>query len=96
MKNTFIEKDSRDSSPARMRFVHQAVAELKAVDPDCPVTARMLRSLVKAGKIPSVPVGNGTRRLINFDALVSYLENPPAEQPERVSGIRRVNEKFRG
>lgn len=79
--------------PARMRFVGQAVEELKRIDPDSQVSARMVRSLVKSGKIPSVPVGNGTRRLLNFDALLEFLENPPAEQLEQARGIRAISER---
>lgn len=79
--------------PARMRFINQAVDELKRLDPDSPVSARMVRSLVKSGKIPSVPVGNGTRRLLNFDMLLEYLENPPAEQLEQARGIRAISER---
>ena len=82
--------------PARMRFIGQAVEELKRLDPDSPVSARMVRSLVKSGQIPSVPIGNGTRRLLNFDALLEFLENPPTEQPTRAHGIRRVDERVRG
>lgn len=96
MNNFVIKEKSLNSSPARMRFVEQAIEELKRLDPDTPVSARMVRSLVKSGKIPSVPVGNGTRRLINLDALLEYLENPPAEQPEQARGIRRVDERGRG
>lgn len=79
--------------PARMRFPAQALDELRRIDPATPVSLRMIRCLVRTGAIPSVPVGNGTRRLLNFDALLDYLENPPAEQAERVPGIRAVFER---
>lgn len=44
--------------------------------------------------IPSVPVGNGNRRLLNFDALVAYLENPPADEVQTMHGIRSVSERW--
>ena len=77
----------------RMRFPAQALDELRKIDPETPVSLRRIRGLVKSGTIPSVPVGNGTRRLLNFDALLEFLENPPTEQAERVPGIRRVDER---
>lgn len=79
--------------PARMRFPAQALDELRRIDPDTPVSLRMIRGLVRTGAIPSVPVGNGTRRLLNFDALLEFLENPPTEQAERACGIRAVSER---
>ena len=62
----------------RMRFAAQALDELRKLDPETPVTLRFIKQLMRTGAIPSVPVGNGNRRLLNFDALVAYLENPPA------------------
>lgn len=72
----------------RMRFAAQALDELRKLDPETPVTLRFIKQLMRTGAIPSVPVGNGNRRLLNFDALVAYLENPPA-----VPGIRRIPER---
>ena len=72
----------------RMRFAAQALDELRKLDPETPVTLRFIKQLMRTGAIPSVPMGNGNRRLLNFDALVAYLENPPAE-PVR-SRLHRV------
>ena len=57
----------------RMRFAAQALDELRKLDPKTPVTLRFIKQLMRTGAIPSVPVGNGNRRLLNFDALVAYL-----------------------
>ena len=81
----------------RMRYITQAVAELHQLDPNSPVSARLIKHLVNQGIVPSVPVGNGTRRLINLDALLEYLENPqsPATDANNntVHGIRRIEER---
>lgn len=58
---------------ARMRYISQAVSEIHQLDPNSPVNARLIKHLVNQGIVPSVPVGNGTRRLI---ALLEYFENP--------------------
>lgn len=79
----------------RMRYITQAVAELHQLDPNTPVNARLIKRLVNQGIISSVPVGNGNRRLINFDALLDYLENPPTEEPEFTHGIRRIQPQRR-
>lgn len=77
----------------RMRFPAQALEELRRIDPQTPVTLRFIRQLVKTGAVPSVAVGNGKRRLLNFDALVAYLENPPEETPVQVGSIHRIPER---
>ena len=82
---------------ARMRYISQAVSEIHQLDPNSPVSARLIKHLVNQGIVPSVPVGNGNRRLINFDALLEYLENPksPATDANNntVHGIRRIEER---
>ena len=73
----------------RMRFPSEALAELKKIDPETPVTLNFIRTLARSGKIPFVPIGK--RRLLNFDALLEYLQNPPAErEPEEYGQIRRI------
>lgn len=76
----------------RMRYIDQAVAMLKAADPESPVTVYMVRGLVKAGTIPSIPIGR--RRLLNYDVLEDYFMHPGEhewqKQPEQRGGIRRV------
>lgn len=74
---------------ARMRFVQQALAELKAEDPNTNVTEHYLRQLVKSGAVPTVTVGRN-RKLLNYDKLLEFLENPkPVVQT--VNGIRRIS-----
>ena len=36
----------------------------------------MIRSLIKKQVIPSIPVGNGCRKLIDLDVLMDYLSDP--------------------
>lgn len=79
--------------PARMRFPAQALEELRKLDPNTAVSLRMIRRLVNSGAVPSVPVGTGNRKLLNFDALLDYLESPVAGKPEQAQGIRRINER---
>lgn len=80
-------------SVIRMRFPQQALEELRRIDPQTPVSLSFIRRLVKTGAVPSVPVGAGKRRLVNLDALIEYLSNPPAEQSQQVRGIRPVSER---
>lgn len=74
---------------ARMRYIHQALAELKKSDPDTPITEYYLRRLVATGAVPFVKVGR--RRLINFDALLAYLETANDGEPPLQSGSNRQN-----
>ena len=48
-------------SVVRMRFPADALAELRKLDPQTPVSLSFIRRLVKTGAVPSVPVGNGNR-----------------------------------
>ena len=79
----------------RMRFPQQALEELRQIDPNTPVSLSFIRRLVRTGAIPSVPVGAGKRRLLNFDALLAYLENPLADEAQTARGIRPVDERGR-
>lgn len=79
--------------PARMRFPAQALEELRKADPETQVSLKLIRRLIHTGAVPSVPVGNGNRRLVNLDALINYLERPPEGKPEQAQGIRRLNER---
>ena len=70
----------------RMRFPADALTELRKLDPETPVSLSFIRRLVNTGAVPSVPVGAGKRRLVNFDALCAYLENPPADEAQTARG----------
>lgn len=78
----------------KMRYAEEAVHELRQMDPKCPISARTIRALANQGIIPSVPVGTGERRLINFDVLLDYLANPDryAVKTSKVAGVRRLDE----
>ena len=78
---------------ARMRFPAQALEELRKADPETQVSLKLIRRLIHTGAVPSVPVCNGNRRLVNLDALINYLERPPEGKPEQAQGIRRINER---
>lgn len=57
---------------ARMRLIKEAIAELKAKDPDTAITAYALRRMVKSGQVPSINAGN--RYLVNMDVLERFLQ----------------------
>lgn len=67
------------SNVPRIRTVPQAVAELKALDPDTAVTLRAVRRLINSGQIVPFMVGN--KRLIDMDKLIDVISNP---QPEPI------------
>lgn len=74
--------------PVRMRFPAEALAEMKREDPGTPVTLHLIRSLL-AGWQDSLR-SDRRRRLLNYDALLEYLANPP--QIEETTGrIRAVS-----
>ncbi|EEG30208.1 hypothetical protein CLOSTMETH_02140 [[Clostridium] methylpentosum DSM 5476] len=58
----------------RMRGIKEAIAELKAIDPQTAVTETYLRRLIKSGGFPAHHAGK--KILINFDLLLSYLSEP--------------------
>ena len=58
----------------RMRLIKEAYEELKAQDPETPLTEYTLRRMVKMGKIPGVYIGN--RYLINMDMLERAFGSP--------------------
>lgn len=60
---------------ARMRTIAAAYEMLKQEDPNTAISRNYLRRIVKTGQIPVHQVGN--KRLLNYDALLSFLENPP-------------------
>ena len=74
----------------RMRTAPQAIAELKKIDPDTAFTLTALKRMMKQGKIPVVMVES--KRLINFDTMLSILANGSYEVPvsEDYGNIRRI------
>lgn len=81
----------------RMRFAAQAYEELRKDDPGTRVTLSLIRTLVRRGDIPSIKVGRG--RLLNYDALLAYLETsmqqaPNEDKPDGYPlGIRPIDER---
>ena len=55
----------------RLRTVNTAYAEIKAKDPQTAVTKNAIRTIVIAGKIPSLQFGN--KVVFNLDDLEDYL-----------------------
>ncbi len=82
-------------SAVRMRFPAQALEELRKLDPQTSVSLPMIRRLVRRGKVPSVPVGSGNRRLLNFDALLDFLAAPAEDKTDQARGIRPIPETLR-
>lgn len=79
----------------RMRTVHEAAQELKAIDEHTAVTEYHIRQLALSGVLPRVQAGR--KLLINFDLLLEYLQNPTADKFQvhsnaaaDVNGIRRI------
>jgi len=82
-------------SVVRMRTPAQALEEIKQQDPHSCVSLNMIRRLIKTGEVPSVAVCSGRRRLVNLDALLTYLGNPPENKATvGAHGIRPVPERL--
>lgn len=77
----------------RLRLLDEVIPEIKKIDPDTALTRNAIRQLGLSGRVPVVMCGN--RRLYNLDALLTYLGNPAAEQPEQINEIRAIPEKIR-
>ena len=76
----------------RMRTIPEAVRLLHQMDAECAVTVRAVRRFADDGKLPVTHVGS--KRLINFDALLRLLDCPFELVSEPRSGqIRRISEK---
>ena len=57
----------------RMRTAEEALAIIKAEDPDTAVTIRQIRHWINTGTLPHIPVGK--KKLINVDRLLEFLES---------------------
>lgn len=91
-----MNNNSNEFKIPRMRTVHEAAQELKAIDEHTAVTEHHIRQLALSGVLPRVQAGR--KLLINFDLLLEYLANPTAEKfqvhtatADDVNGIRRIN-----
>lgn len=77
----------------RMRTIAEAVAEIRAADPDTAITPYRIRQLILCGILPSVRAGN--KYLVNLDLLLEYLNEPTADKFRQAEtkeeiGIRRI------
>jgi len=77
----------------RIRTIDEACAEIKAMDTQSAFSPHRLRCMIKSGEFPAHRAGR--RYLVNLDALLEYLANPLAVQPEaktayQENGIRQV------
>lgn len=77
----------------RMRLLDEAYSELLQLDPDTAISKNYLRRLSMSGKIPVYMVGR--RRLINFDALLIYLNESTVQTPSqsKYGQIRPIKER---
>ncbi len=69
-KSTPITNANKGKAP-NIRTIHNAIKEIKRIDPDSDFTESALRELLNAGNIPFVQIGN--RKLVNMDTLIAYL-----------------------
>lgn len=70
----------------RMRLIKEAYSELKNLDPGTAVTEYYIRQLAKSGTIPQVRAGR--KILINFDELLSYLNDGMIHEPDKIQIVR--------
>lgn len=56
----------------QMRTAEQALAMIRAADPDTAVSLRMIRRSINTGAVPHVDVGK--KKLVNMAHLYRYLE----------------------
>ena len=76
-----------------MRTLDECAVMLRELDPDTAVSKHYVRRLAITGEIPTVMCGR--KRLINFDKLIEYLNEPHNESATMYSmptcsGIRKV------
>ena len=78
----------------RLRLLDEAVAEIRALDPDTSISRNFVRKLAISGQVATVQVGR--KRLINLESLLEFLSldnsNPNMEQgQDNHNKIRRIN-----
>lgn len=73
---------------ARMRTIKEAMAEIRAHDPETAITENFLKGLCRQG-IASVMVGR--KYLINLDLLESYLFKGQEPEPPKLDGNDAVS-----
>jgi len=73
----------------RMRTIAECMKLLREDDPQTAMTVTALRAKVSAGEVLSVQIGK--KRLINYDGLLAYLQNPVQPVGIEYGKIRRVD-----
>ena len=78
-------------SKPRMRTRDKTIEMLRHDDPETSITRNALDCLIRAGKVPTVKIGN--KVLLNYDTLLDVLANGTADAPQKdpqPGGIRRI------
>ncbi len=75
---------------ARMRTVKEAIAEIKANDPNTAITENFIKCLCRQG-VASVKVGR--KYLINLDLLEQYLFQGEAPEPQKPTVEKTENKE---
>jgi len=75
---------------ARMRTLDQCYDELKRLDPGTNISKYRLRQLALKREIPIF--NSGRRRLLNLDALISFINESGSveSEPAETGVVRRV------
>lgn len=55
----------------RLRYIKDAVKEIKSMDKDCPVTYNLIHSLIQQNKITKIKYGSAW--LVNLDELFAFF-----------------------
>jgi len=78
----------------RMRTIKECINLIKSDDPQSCFTERTLRTKIISGEFPSVRIG--TKYLVNYDLLLSILNNPnqPEHLPIPKNSIRPIPEEI--
>lgn len=74
----------------RLRTLDEALAEIRAEDPNTAVSRNLIRRLIITNAVPTIHAGK--KRLVNLDALLAYLEGNtnPSQTEEETGIVRRI------
>ncbi len=76
-------------TPARMRTLDAAIAQLRTDDPGSCLTRHALRKMVLQGRVPYVRAG--AKYLVNYDGLLAALAGDVATaEPDPQYGVIRA------
>ena len=63
----------------KFRSVHEAVAELKTLDPNCALSLHLIKKMAKQEKIRSLKTG--AKLLVDIDSIIAFLKGEEYELP---------------